>query len=222
MNKIISYFKSLFINNKIEEDKFESVYDINDEEIEEDSPSILCSGCSVKKLTGGCKECIAKDIIEFVTPYNKSLKTLVIVDDNKGAASFLADDIIDDPEISDVNIIIFTGQYAGFVLEEFINISKLHIDYAILDITLGGLRRKNGINVLYDGVDIYKILMDLDSSFKYIFYTSNNMNKQLKTINNIYKKYRKYSGMDIKDMILYKASVMSKDDYNFIKNKLFN
>jgi len=209
-----------FIKKLFNKEESESIieYNLEEETLEPDDKPLICADCNLQKI-GNCNPCIM-DNIAFVNSYHANRKTLIIVDDNRGSASFLADDLY--REIGeDINIITFTSEYAGFILEEMLDKTGIGVDYAILDITLGGIRRLGGKNVVYDGVDIYKILMEKNSETEYLFYTSNNMNKQLKTINALIVKYNKTNrGNDIENKIIYKASKFSKQDIESIISKL--
>lgn len=212
IKKYVQWLKSKLGTRVAEPEEVLYEYKIEENKVEDDKP--LLEGLDTYEQIKEVEN------VRFVTEYRPDRKTMVVVDDNKGAASFITDDVIDGMGL-DINIIMFTGYQAGFLVEEVVNKLGIVVDHAILDITLGGRRRINGINIVYDGVDVFNILYKINNKLTYIFYTSNNMNRQLKVIDNIMIKYESITGDDMKKHILYKAGAVTFNEIRKIRTKLF-
>ncbi|EJF05977.1 hypothetical protein ThvES_00019660, partial [Thiovulum sp. ES] len=163
------------------------------------------------------KDSYAKNIHELPIP-NNTLKTILLMDDDVGALSFLSYDLeflslirgkirdgtilksIGDTnsfraytdlyramsvsqieflktlDLSSYNIVKSSGSMAGFSVEDAIN-RGLKVDIAILDIILGGYKKVESEVILYDGIDILKMLQDSNKSVSYLFYTGTFLGK---------------------------------------------
>ena len=71
---------------------------------------------------------------------------------------------------SDFNIILVTGEMGAFSIYEAID-QGLEIDYAILDILIGGYNEYKGQCYILDGIDVSKKIQETNKECQYIFYS---------------------------------------------------
>ena len=71
---------------------------------------------------------------------------------------------------SDFNIILVTGEMGAFSIYEAID-HGLEIDYAILDILIGGYNEYKGQCYILDGIDVSKKIQETNKECQYIFYS---------------------------------------------------
>jgi hypothetical protein len=105
------------------------------------------------------------------------------------------------------NIIVVHGELAGFTAIDAIN-NGLFIDYAFLDIIIGGRNIYLGKSIVLDGIDIASHLAIFCKECKYIFYSGCTITHE--SIE--YIKANDVLGIDINDCIVHK-------DNNFNKKK---
>jgi len=165
--------------------------------------------------------------ISLPKDFSKDKDTILIIDDNIGMVSFLIDDIeyfkeegiID----NDINIISIHSSHAVFkyeALQEKYN--NLNIKWAIIDITFGGSVMSKDGNIIYTGVDVYKILKEHNKNFKFLFYTGNNLNPYIRSNSILIDKFKELSdGKDIMEDVLFKTSMDMDNRRKYIKDKLF-
>jgi hypothetical protein len=187
-----------------------------------------CKNCDLsyackhkKEYTEVCDFAIDVSHIDF----NKEI--ILLIDDNNGVVSFLEDDIefYKDENIipKDMQILSLTGSHAAFTLELlFKKIDNLKINYAIIDITLGGSRQSINGNIKYTGVDVFEMIYKHNNNVKYLFYTGNNLNPYIKSNDILINKYKKLTGKDIMDSVLYKTSIDMDSRRKYISDYLFN
>lgn len=143
--------------------------------------------------------------------FDENNKTLLIIDDNPGIISFLVDDIeflqMEGKIPKDLNIITISGVHAAFELDTLLNRNPIKIDYAIIDITIGGAKMKDGVTHKFTGIDVYGMIKNPD--LKYVFYTGNNLNPYIKSNKLMIDKYRELSGKDLtkREHVLFKTSL---------------
>jgi hypothetical protein len=141
--------------------------------------------------------------------FNKN--TILLLDDNAGVLSFLKDDIItistnfEGFDVENYNILAVGSKYAGFMLIDLLKEYELHIEFAILDITLGGTVLSDNGSITLDGVDVYTILKEYSENLKYRFFTGNHLNMYEKRSKSIVNKFKESSGEDIRDKIILKG-----------------
>ena len=80
---------------------------------------------------------------------------------------------------------------------------NLNIQYAIIDITLGGTLTLDNKVIKLTGIDILEVLLKNNPKLKYILYTGNQMNTYIKPIKLIIDQYKKLTGEDIEKHILH-------------------
>ncbi len=97
----------------------------------------------------------------YCTDYKIGKKNLLIVDDKEGIISSVLNDlkVLNEEHIifdlDDYNIIALHTNMAGFnVLEVLTKAPGIEINYALLDIVLGGKKIVNGKRKMVDGVDV--------------------------------------------------------------------
>src|SRR5574344_577653 len=71
---------------------------------------------------------------------------------------------------SDFNIILVTGEMGEFSIYAAID-QGLEIDYAILDILIGGYNEYKGQCYILDGIDVSKKIQETNKECQYIFYS---------------------------------------------------
>lgn len=187
-----------------------------------------------------CNECNVRDICKLhnknspnylcgftqrLNDFDFNKPSILLFDDNMGVISVLEDDLQELEKegfikLEDYNILKFSTQHAAFQLQATIKAYQgLNIELAIFDITLGGGVYEEDLgNVVLDGVDTFKAVSDYNQNLKYIFFTGNKLNPYINKNKEIIEKYKKYTGEDIQDHILYKASLSPEDRKEYIKN----
>ena len=145
--------------------------------------------------------------------FDPSKESILIVDDNPGIISFMEDDLedIDNMETFDLdkyNIITFDTNFAAYQFEATQHgYAGLNIKFAILDLTLGGTLPTESGPVKYTGVDIYQQLTIYNPEAKFLFYTGNSLNEYVATSKKIIDQFKKLTGKDINDYVLFKTSL---------------
>jgi len=207
LNKIKNIFnsESKSINTELTEDIFE-------DKTEEEAKSPNCANCEFSTY---CKDrnyvTIHCDYVKSIQ-YHRNKKTILVLDDNPGIISFLIDDLkyFHDKgklNLDEFNILEVSSADAGFIFEAIFTKGNLHIDYAIIDITLGGSLTTNEGIKKYTGVDVFEIIYKENKELKYIFYTGNNLNTYIKSNQNLVMQYNNLTNKDIKDKVLFKTSL---------------
>jgi len=145
--------------------------------------------------------------------YDDTKPSILVVDDNPGIISFLIDDIesLDGKSIDlkDYNLLTFDTINAAFYFEATQHKYKgLNIEFAILDLTLGGSIQTSEGPVKYTGVDIYQQILIYNKDAKVLFYTGNNLNEYIKSNKKIINQFAEITdGKSIKDYILFKTAL---------------
>jgi len=159
--------------------------------------------------------------------FNKSKPSILVVDDNPGIISFLLDDLysLDGVKINldEYNIITFDTINAAFYFEATQHSYRgLNIEYAIIDLTLGGSISTPKGPVKYTGVDIYQQILIYNPEVKPLFYTGNNLNEYIKSNEKIIEQFFNITdGKSIRDYVLFKTSLDLKDRREYL-GKWFN
>lgn len=107
----------------------------------------------------------------------------------------------------DFKIVKCVGATAGFKAHKFINVEHNKIDYAILDITLGYIKKlNNGEYLEFDGVDIAIDILEDNPDAKILFSTAHTLNKRNPTMKYYFEKFENNTGKKIEDHYLHKNS----------------
>lgn len=154
--------------------------------------------------------------------YNSNKKTVLIIDDSPGLVSFLLDDLKDIINTEDYNILFFDGKYAVFKLIATSIQYKIFYDYAIIDLTYGGVVKATTGNIKLNGVDAFDFLYHSNKDLKFLFFTGNLLNTYIKTNEEMVEKFYKIFGDDIKNYLLQKNSSSLKDRQKQISERLFS
>jgi len=192
------------------------------------------------KQKGSCKDCALQskcedqgnydyrcDYTVDMSDFDRDKRSILLMDDHEGIVSFLKDDLVylDEKNIIDldkINVLTFSSNLAAFNFEVAQRKMKgLNIDWAIIDITLGGSVITKDGNVKYTGVDVYEMILKYNPDVKFIFYTGNNLNPYIKANKAIIDKFKSISGKKIKDYILFKTSLDMNTRRDFISKHLF-
>ena len=189
-----------------------------------------CKECSFfKKYQKSCNMSPHPSMLCRFLPsidYDKSKKTIIILDDNEGVVSFLLDDIkeiLKNHGIEDIhqefNLLTFSSQYCAFNLMSAIQAYNIqNIDYGIFDITLGGgVFEDNKGNIVLDGVDAFQICYEISNDMKYVFFTGNKLNPYIKKNKEVIEKFSTITGgKDLHDYVLYKTSKTLEDRRQYL------
>ncbi len=208
---------------------------ITAEELFKDDEVIVCN--SIDDCTNCCIEPYCKEPRKFdedcnwVIPFPKEFvsanDSILLIDDNAGMVSFLIDDMeflkskgcID----NDINILPITTSSAAFSFNAIQEKHQgLNIKWALIDITLGGSRVKNGENEKLTGVDVYEMIIKYNPDVNFLFYTGNNLNPYIRANEKLIQQFKDVSGgKNIKDYVLFKTSMDMDSRRNYIQTHLF-
>lgn len=185
-----------------------------------------CLSCHKKSM---CRDLGLKSTCEWnINLENKDFSKpgILIIDDNPGIVSFLEDDfeVLDDYgriNINDYNIFSFTTKDAAYIFMSTIRrYGNINIQYAIIDITLGGTINTVDRIVKLTGIDVLEVLLEMNPDVKYIFYTGNQMNHFIKPIANIMAQYKELTNKEITDDILFKTELSMADRQEYILDEV--
>jgi hypothetical protein len=159
-------------------------------------------------------EYIRKEGILYNEDFDFNKKNVLIMDDKKDIVEGIIDDffILDEKgliNIDDYNFFVFYGKMSAFLVKDFIEKfgNLISIDYAILDIIIGGKRFSNGKKIIYDGIDVSKILKEKYPNCLIIFYTGcmiENSDDLLMNISYV-KKFKEYFDDNIYNYLMSKS-----------------
>ena len=142
-------------------------------------------------------------------PYDKSKKTILIMDDREEIISSIIDDLksLDSSDtffIDDYNILTVFTKMAGFdvisILEEA---PDIEIHYALLDIVLGGKKIIDGVKTMVDGVDVAIRLFKRFPSIDILFF-SGCIIESSDDPTHFKNKFDTYTGDDLNNYIMAK------------------
>ena len=186
----------------------------------------VCTNCNQKSF---CSQLINKDCQWGIdlSDYDLTKPGILIIDDNEGICSFMEDDLeelSDDNDINleDYNVFTFFGRMCAYnLLATIQRHPNINIQKAIIDITYGGTVKTDNGNIKLTGVDVFEVLYEINPDVKYLFYTGNQMNTHIKTIDALMSKYTKITGKKITDNILFKTQFNMNDRRKYILGHLF-
>jgi len=174
-------------------------------------------------------EYIKRENILYNDEYDENKKNVLVMDDKKDIVDGVIDDmfILDDKkliDINDYNIFTFYGKMAAFNIIEFLDKFEnyLKIDYAVLDIIVGGKRFKDGKKVILDGIDVaYELKKRYENVFV-VFYTGCMIENEDDLLMNIsyVEKFKKYFGDSIYNYLISKSENID-DELEYL-HKFFN
>ncbi len=110
-------------------------------------------------------------------PYSKQKKTILIIDDREEIIASMIDDLkaLDSTNsflFDDYNVITVFTKLAGFdVIDIIEQAPDIEINYALLDIILGGKKVVDGVRIMVDGVDVAIKLYKRFSSIDILFFS---------------------------------------------------
>lgn len=142
------------------------------------------------KMLNTISEKIRTDCIDSLSDKHKTFVSTL----NQNSITKLKDFSIDD-----FNIILVTGSMAAFSIFEALD-NGLNIDYAILDILLGGNNIYKGKPCVLDGIDVVNKLVTHNKYVKYLFYSGCSINSD--TDENI--KFKNLMGENINKYLIIK------------------
>jgi len=212
---------------KTETKKDLTAEDLFKEDKQQDITESLCDWCVEKN------ECKLKNmsyLCKFMEPlpdYDANKPSILILDDNMGVVSFIKDDLVELYEdgvfdINKYNILTFSSQNASFILSAALKrYDGLNIVFGIFDLTIGGgvYDEKHG-NIILDGVDSMIECKELNPDMEYLFFTGNKMNEYITKNKLILKKYKDFTGKDMREKILFKTTLTPTDRKEYLGNLL--
>lgn len=112
------------------------------------------------------------------TEFNDTLNNLIIMDDREEIVESLIDEMFllskQDRlfNIESLNILKFSGKMAGFNVVELLNRFKdIEIEFALLDIVLGGKKMVGDKRLMLDGVDVALKIFETSPDCKILFFS---------------------------------------------------
>lgn len=222
---IINIIKNMFIKNSEPKITSSSVFR------EEKNESIVI-GCGSCIHTKTCEKNKADKsfLCKFSTHlpehiYDRNKETILLLDDNSGVISFLEDDFkhldsMGKIDLKKYNLIHFTNKTAAFEACSTLDLYKgLNVKYAVLDLTLGGTTTDDkGETVMYDGVDVFNSIKKYNNNFKYIFFTGNKLNPDIKKNAEMLEKFNRTTGDNLENHILFKTSLSRLQKRDFFES----
>lgn len=148
--------------------------------------------------------------------YNPERKTILIMDDREEIISSVLDDLVsldssDDFFLDDYNIIAVSSKMAGFyVLDILEKAPDIEINYALLDIILGGKKAIDGKRKMVDGVDIAIAIWEKFSSADILFF-SGCIIETTDDPSNFKNKFDTYSGDDMNNYLMPKDTTFDQE-----------
>lgn len=186
-----------------------------------------CADCGQLTFCNGAGIIENCEWVQDYSKYDLTKPGILIIDDNPGIVSFLEDDLEELTDsglinVEDYNIFSFTTKNAAYIAFGTMRAYKnLNIQKAIIDITLGGSMVTSKGNIKLHGVDVFEALIEINPNLRYLFYTGNQMNSEVKTISDIMRQYSLLTGKKITDSLLFKTQLSMKDRRTFLYEKLF-
>ena len=187
----------------------------------------ILKNISSKELYEQLPKNIQKEADECIKQYkealNNNLPILLIIDDNIGLTSIIAD-ILKIKKIENISVISIHSSYAGFIVNLLakLNDNKLKIDYAIIDLSYGGvISFEETGNITFEGIMVFKELYDNNPDLKFFFYTGNNLNSYVFSSNKIIKTFKNITNKDIQEFVVFKNKYPPSMLGDVIVSKLF-
>jgi hypothetical protein len=154
----------------------------------------------------------------FCQPEIEGNPNILIMDDFTGMAELIKDEL-SRVQYCDVykefNIMMATGNYAGFTVEKYLKDPDKTVDVGILDITLGGVIN----NIEYDGIDVAIMLKQHNPKCLIKFITGHTLNKYNPEIFEFIQKFEEFfqTPIDETKKLVYKGEEIEM--YKHIINK---
>lgn len=112
------------------------------------------------------------------------------------------------------NIILATSDMAGFQVIDSLRYNNLKVDFAMLDLILGGYKHEDDVTFTVDGIDVAAELKKTNPGVHYFFYTGCAFGVHSKEL----IKYKKlFNGEDIRDVTIFKGPFLQERSLNIIK-----
>lgn len=150
---------------------------------------------------------------EWTDSYDINKKTLLLMDDREEIISSIMDDLqsLDFENINfnlnDYNILKVHSKMAGFLVMDILEYAPMiEIDYALLDIVLGGKKVIADKRVMVDGVDIAIKIWNIFKNTDIMFFSGCIIDDAGKDIFNFKDKFEEYTHDKIDNYLLPKDS----------------
>jgi len=154
----------------------------------------------------------------YTEDYDPGKKTLLIMDDREAIISSILDDLysLEEQEsefhLKNFNILKLQSKMAGFnTMDILTNAPLIEINYALLDIILGGKKVIDGKRKMVDGVDVAISIWDKFEAAEILFFSGCIIDSGNKEIFNFKDKFEKYTGDSIENYILPKDSSFEEE-----------
>jgi transcription termination factor Rho len=220
----------LLIKNKNDTKKLkiENKEDVIKKEIKKQNEiidKILLNPCEVCEFSGSyntSKEDHNKFMLEKFGVVDKPV--FIIIDDNEGIISYILDtinDIFSENNINPKNykIVTFSGVNAIYSYLGFLKEYNKYIFGGIFDLTIGGIKRFQGMNIRLNGLDAIYASNKLGIK-KFILFTGNTINPKIRENKIVLERYKNIIKRDIKEDLIFKSD-FNNDLKRIIYEKFF-
>ena len=158
-------------------------------------------------------------VMEQISQIDPNKKNLLIIDDNTGLLSLIRDILKISGLIDKLNIVSIETSYAGFIYKIMSKKTNIIFNYAIIDITFGGVAIDDlEGNLKYEGIMVFKDLYNKNKNLRYVFYTGNSLNKYVYSSKKIIDVFKAITGDDIHNHLIYKNEYPPSKLINIISN----
>lgn len=150
----------------------------------------------------------------FNDEYDINKKNILIMDDKDEIISSVIDDLYTLESnstfyLDDYNILTISSKMAGFhVFDILEKASKIEIDYALLDIILGGKKVINGKRVMIDGIDVAIQIWNHFPQSEILFFSGCIIDQSIKETK---IKFDAFTGDDLNNFMLPKGIGIEKE-----------
>jgi len=213
MKSLIDLIIKMFRYNKIQENKKMNVSEKSDEKIERRSEISLDKYKKInnkfEKIAHETEKEFKKNISTISFEKKEGEKLVLLADDNFGSLNMMEQDIklitqgisivqVSDKILKRIDKIIqlntnfkvekLAGEMVPFEIKQTSLVNKEEIekiDIAVLDIVFGGISFDNGETQILDGIDIAKIICEINKKCIIVFYTGCNLSSATEEYNKI-------------------------------------
>lgn len=148
--------------------------------------------------------------------FSSERKNLLIMDDSEEIISSIIDDLhklnsTTNFNINDFNIFTISSKMAGFDVLELLEVApEIRIDFALLDIILGGKKVVEGVRKMIDGVDVAISIWTRFPNAEILFF-SGCIIEQTVDKNHFKSRFEKFTSEKIDDYIIPKDADFSDE-----------
>lgn len=153
---------------------------------------------------------------QWCSDYDVTKKNILIMDDRIEIISSIIDDLTSLNEsnsffIDEYNILSVSSKMAGFHVIDILNYAPdIEINYALLDIILGGKKMVNDKKYMVDGVDVALEIWDHFPAADILFFSGCIIENNIDPLN-FKNKFDNYTGEDMNDFIIPKDASFDQE-----------